>query len=107
MMTALPRRGRIAFYRVSEAALPHAEALCRRWLPDGRLDGREWVARNPRRLDHKAGSFKVNTQTGRWGDFAAGQTGGDLVSLAAYLHSMSQRDAAIRISEMLGLNPYA
>lgn len=98
--------GRIDFARVASTASGHAETLCRRWLPDGRRDGHEWVARNPKRADRHLGSFKVNINTGRWGDFAEGAGGGDLVSLAAYLFEMSQRDAAIRISEMLGINPY-
>lgn len=99
-------RGRIDFPRVAGATLAHSETLCRRWLPDGRRDGHEWVARNPKRSDHRPGSFKINIATGRWGDFAAGVGGGDLVSLAAYLHDLSNRDAALRISEMLGINPY-
>lgn len=101
-----PAHGRIDFGRVAAATLVHSETLCRRWLPDGRRDGHEWVARNPRRVDHKPGSFKINLATGRWGDFAAGIGGGDLVSLAAYLHDLNNREAALRLSEMLGVNPY-
>ena len=32
---------------------------------------REYVALNPTRADKRAGSFKINLQTGRWADFAA------------------------------------
>jgi len=102
-----PRGGRIDFARVNSAALTRAETIVGRWLPDGRRDGREWVARNPRRADRKPGSFKVSLSTGKWGDFAAGVSGGDLVSLAAYLHGLSQRDAAIRTAEMIGVSPWA
>jgi hypothetical protein len=105
-VSAHARRGRVDFPRVAEATLSHADTLCRRWLPDGRADGHEWVARNPRRSDHRPGSFKINLSTGRWGDFAEGKTGGDMISLAAYLFGLSQRDAALKISEMLGINPY-
>ena len=56
MMT--PRR--IAFARIAAAALGHADMLARRWLPDGRREGAEWVALNPTRADHRRGSFKVN-----------------------------------------------
>lgn len=102
----MTRRGRIDFVRVASRCLADGETLCRRWLPDGRRDGQEWVARNPKRADHRPGSFKINLQSGRWGDFAEGKTGGDFISLAAYLNDLSQRDAALRISEMLGINPY-
>ncbi|MDO8420692.1 MAG: hypothetical protein Q7S99_00890 [Parvibaculum sp.] len=99
-----PRK--IAFRRVADSALGHADAIVSRWLPDGRREGPEWVARNPKRNDHKPGSFKVNMLTGRWGDFSSGDTGGDLVALAAFLFSLNQADAAKRIAEMLGINPY-
>ena len=59
------------------------------------------------RNDRKLGSFKVNLQSGAWGDFSIGEYGGDLVSLAAYLHtSGDQRQAAINVAEMLGIDPH-
>ena len=64
------------------------------------------MARNPRRQDKRPGSFKVNLQTGKWKDFATGDRGGDLVSLAAYVADVSQRDAAIRLAEGMGVHPY-
>jgi len=98
---------RIAFARISQAALAHIDTILHRWLPDGKRVGAEWVARNPIRNDNKPGSFKVNLQTGRWGDFASGDYGGDLVSLGAFLHtSGKQRDAALEMAAMLGVDPY-
>ena len=93
------------FGRVNAAALTVLPSLLERWLPDGRKQGAEWVARNPIRSDRRQGSFSVNTRTGRWADFATGDRGGDVVSLAAYLHGMRQGDAARKLSEMLGLVP--
>jgi hypothetical protein len=92
------------FRSVSRASLRYLPLLVLRWLPDGRREGNEWVARNPTRSDRKAGSFKINLQTGRWADFATGERGGDVISLAAYLHGLSQLAAANKISEMLGLS---
>jgi len=96
----------IAFGRIADAALPYADTLCRRWLPDGRQEGPEWVCRNPRRADHRAGSFKINVCNGRWADFATGDGGGDLVSLGAYLFELSQKEAALKVAEMVGCHPY-
>ncbi len=62
-----------------------------------------WTARNPRRADTHAGSFRINLRTGRWADFATGDKGGDPVSLAAYLHGLSQIEAARRLAGMFGL----
>ncbi|MEP3428345.1 MAG: hypothetical protein ABJN98_06685 [Roseibium sp.] len=102
----MPIAPKIDFARISRSALMHSDSLCRRWLPEGHQDGKEWIARNPRRTDWRPGSFKVNLSTGRWGDFATGDKGGDLVALAAYLFDLSQRDAAFRIADMLGVHPY-
>lgn len=100
-----PRRP-IAFKRIAEASLSHLETICSRWLPDGRREGREWVARNPRRADRKPGSFKVNLVTGRWGDFATGERGGDMIALAAFLFTLNLGDAARSVADMLGVDPH-
>lgn len=100
------RGRRIAFSAIADAALSHAETLAARWLPDGRREGNEWVARNPRRADRKLGSFKVNLRTGRWADFATGDGGRDLVSLAAFVCNLSQSEAALNTAEMLGVPAY-
>jgi hypothetical protein len=94
---------RLDFARVNAAALPRLPDLLRRWLPDGRRCGAEWVARNPTRPDRRAGSFSVNVHTARWADFATGDRGGDPVSLAAYLHGLGQGEAARRLADMLGV----
>jgi hypothetical protein len=49
---------------------------------------------------------KNNLRTGAWSDFATGAAGGDLVSLAAYLHDLNQGAAAVRVAAMLGVDPY-
>lgn len=86
---------------VAAAALPHLPELCRRWLPGGRLIGREWTCGSLR--GEPGASCRVNTRTGRWADFATGQTGGDAVSLAAAIFRLSQREAADRLAAALGL----
>ena len=40
-----PRK--IAFRRIAEASLAAADTLVPRWLPEGRREGAEWVAKNP------------------------------------------------------------
>jgi len=99
-----PRK--IAFQRIADAALRNSSSVLNRWLPDGKREGAEFVARNPRRADRKPGSFKVNITTGKWGDWSTGDKGGDLVSLAAYLFGLSQAEAAKRVAEMLGISAY-
>jgi len=98
------RRGRIDFTRINTTALQQLPRLCARWLADGRRQGNEWVARNPRRRDRRSGSFKVNLITGKWADFAIeGARGGDPISLVAFLNGLEQGAAARRLAEILGL----
>jgi hypothetical protein len=99
-----PRR--IAFRRIAEAAARHSEAICRQWLPGGRVQAGEYLARNPKRADHKPGSFSINLSSGCWADFATGDGGGDFISLAAYLFDINQMEAARRVAEMLGVHAY-
>ena len=93
----------VDFELVNRAAIHRLTEILERWLPDGRVEGREYVARNPTRADRRPGSFKVNLDTGRWGDFATGDVGGDAVSLAAYLGRCGQGEAARRLANMLGV----
>ena len=93
----------IDFRAINFAALQRLPDILMCWLPDGKREGSEWVARNPRRVDHRVGSFKINLRTGLWADFATGDRGGDVVSLAAYLGQIKQKEAAFRLAKMLGL----
>lgn len=97
-------RSRIDFDLIAKVSLRNSVKILAQWLPHGKLEGREWVALNPKRNDKNPGSFRINVQTGRWADFAIGEKGGDLVSLAAYLSDTSQADAARNLAKMLHLD---
>ena len=94
---------RVDFRAVNEAALGRLPKLLNRWLPDGVRDGDEYTALNPTRIDRHLGSFRINLRTGRWADFATGDKGTDVISLAAYLAGITQYEAARRLAIMLGL----
>ncbi len=92
---------RVDIADVARASLAHLPELCRRWLPGGRIKGREWTCGA---LSGEPGqSCRVNLRTGRWCDFATGQKGGDAVSLCAAIHHLSQKEAAERLAAMLGM----
>jgi len=95
---------RLDFAAINRAALARLPELCHHWLPDGRRRGREYLARNPRRDDRRAGSFTINLHSGKWADFATGDRGGDPVSLAAYLSGLGQAEAARRLADMMGMS---
>jgi phage/plasmid-associated DNA primase len=98
-----PLAGFIDFDTVNRAALPALPDLLARWLPGGKRRGREYLVRNPRRADAHPGSFSINVKTGRWADFASGDCGGDVISLAAFLAGISQYEAAAKLADMFGV----
>jgi hypothetical protein len=97
------RRRNVDFKAVNKAAIGYLPSLLRQWCPDGQRRGTEYVALNPTRPDVHPGSFSVNLQSGRWADFATGDRGGDVVSLAAYVFGTSQVEAARSLAEALGV----
>ena len=92
------------FVKVKAAAQPRLVDIIRHWLPGGQVLGQEYVVRNPRRADRRPGSFSINTHTGAWADFATGDKGRDIISLAAYLAGCSQYEAALKMAGMLGVH---
>jgi hypothetical protein len=103
---ALPPTKRLDFAAVNAAAMRALPALLDRWLPGGTYAGAEYDIRNPTRGDRRKGNFRVNVGTGRWADFAVNDAkakGGDVVSLCAYLHGLSQVEAAQKLAQMLGV----
>ena len=98
--------GRIDFRRINSVAVRNAEAVAQAFLPDGRREGREWVAKNPRRADRRPGSFKISLDSGKGADFASGDRFSDFVGMVAFVQAISQREAALRLAEALGTSPY-
>jgi putative DNA primase/helicase len=100
---AFPSSGRISFANVKAAALQALPSLVQQWLPDGRREQNEWVARNPTRVDNSPGSFKINLLTGVWSDFATSESGGDPIDLWAYLKHKTPLDSARDLADMLNV----
>lgn len=105
-MPAGKRLPPLDFARIKTAALAAADAVLSRWLPDGRRNGHEWVARNPTRNDESPGSFTINMHSGTWADFATGDKGSDLIALVAYLDGVKQAEAARELAEFLAIDAH-
>ena len=95
---------RIDFGVVNAVALPALLLILQRWLPDGKRQGIEFVAKNPTRADRNLGSFRINLVNGKWADFATGDRGVGVVSLAAYVFHLTQPEAARLVAAMLGIS---
>lgn len=94
---------RPSFEELNRAALGRfAQIMDLLGLSGGKRQGHEFLPLNPRRADHKPGSFSINTTTGAWADFADDARGGDLVSLAAYIRHEGNGEAARWLAEVLG-----
>lgn len=91
------------FHAVNDAARSRIRDLAERWLTRTRLSGENLMALNPTRADKSIGSFSINIRTGLWADFATGDKGGDIISFYAYLHGVSQIEAARALAGMLGV----
>ena len=74
-------------------------ARAREWIPSiipgGRWRGREYVCGSIQGGEGE--SFSVNSETGKFSDFAGGPTGGDLVALYAAVRGLGQREAALEL----------
>jgi len=95
----------IDFAAINRAALARLPEILSRLLPDGRIEGHEYVARNPNRADRRLGSFKINIRTGRWCDFATRDRGTDAIGLVAFVAVIGQGEAARRLAAMVGVAP--
>lgn len=86
---------------LNEHLLKDVRSYLSAWLPGGKYMGREYVALNPTRLDRHLGSFRINTKTGQWADFATPERGRDLISLYAYLKGIKPSEA---LTELMSLS---
>jgi len=101
-LTKTKKKFKVDFKQTANMALSNADYIVTSLLPNGKREGREWVAFNPKRPDQTLGSFKINLGTGKWADFATLDRGSDLISLVAYLKDTTQYQAAKYLAEVLG-----
>ncbi len=91
------------FNQINEDAMSYAEDILFHWLPDGIMEGEEFIVRNPTRIDKESGSFCFNVRSGKWADFAEyGDKGIGLISYAKYIFEFdSMVNAAKKVSDAL------
>jgi hypothetical protein len=97
----------MSFIEINTPLLLHAYNLITRWLPSGHFEYPDYVALNPTRADRRKGSFRINCKTGQWIDFATNDKGGDLISLYAYIHSLSQKEAVQILKQILNTQNFS
>lgn len=93
----------IDFSGIAQAALASLPSLAQQWLPGGSRSGHEYRAAS-KANGGPGDSLSVNLNTGAWSHFSVGKSGGDAVSLYAYLFTNDdQARAARELAERLGM----
>lgn len=95
----------IRFAELARALLEQADRLVPMWLPGGARRGHEWVCGSL--SGGKGSSCSVNLTNGRWADFAADESGGDLLDLYAAIHGLQMAQAALQVARETGLEDVA
>lgn len=88
---------KLDFEKLASTLLSRIREVLPSWLPGGRMVGNEYTCGSLR--GEPGDSCKVNVNTGKWADFAAGHQGGDLTSLYAAIEGIDQGEAARRLAE--------
>ena len=74
--------------------------ILKRLVGNGKIEGGDYVALNPRRNDSRLGSFRIDIQTGRFHDFATGDSSGSIIDLAAFSYDCSVMTAARKLQQL-------
>ena len=74
--------------------------ILKRLLGNGKIEGGDYVALNPRRIDKKAGSFKIDIASGKFHDFATGDRGGSIIDLVAFVYDCDLLTAAQKLQQL-------
>lgn len=90
------------FKGLAEALLARSRELIPAWLPGGKFNGREYYCGSTR--GGPGDSCRVNVKSGKWADFASDDKGGDLISLYASIHGITQGDAAKQLADQLNFS---
>ena len=89
------------FKTLASALLSQIDFLIPDWLPGGRLHGVEYKCGSLQGGEGR--SFSINMRTAKWADFATNEKGGDLISLYAAIHGISQKESARRLADKCGV----
>lgn len=93
------------FHIVADRALNQIEGLLASWLPNGIRDGVEYRIGSKYGEEGRSMSIRLTgDKAGCWSDFAAGDSGKDLISLYAYINNLQQGEAMREIAGQIGID---
>ena len=88
------------FTQIKQQYKENPIAVLQQLVGQGKIEGSDYVALNPRRNDSKLGSFRIDINTGRFHDFATGDRGGSVIDLAAFVYNCGIVEAAQRLESL-------
>lgn len=90
------------FEGLARELLSRSRDIVPKWLPGGKLIGKEWRCGNLK--GDPGDSMSVNVENGKWADFAGDEKGLDLISLYAAIEGIKNGEAAKILAEEIGFN---
>lgn len=90
----------IPFAEIQSAAVPFVRVLVPRWIPRMAERG-DWLMGPVPWREDKHPSFGVSLTTGRWRDFARGDSG-DLIDLLRRVRGVDAKEAARELARAVG-----
>jgi phage/plasmid primase-like uncharacterized protein len=93
-------RAEIDYPTLARLAIPHAREILEKWMPGGKVAGREYLCAT---IKGGAGtSCSTNINTGVGGDFATDVAWGDLIAFVSKADAIPPHEAAGKIAKFIG-----
>lgn len=74
--------------------------ILKRLVGNGKIEKGDYVAFNPKRKDRKLGSFRIDILSGKFYDFATGDSGGSILDLASFVYDCDLLTAAQKLQQL-------
>lgn len=88
------------FSKIKKAYKENPLLFLKSLIKNGKTEGNNYVALNPRRNDTKTGSFKIDIASGKFYDFSSGDKGGSILDLAMFVWGCDLIEATQRLEEL-------
>ena len=90
----------VSFQEIKQQYKQCSIEILKRLVGNGKIEGGDYVALNPRRSDKKAGSFRIDIASGKFHDFATGDRGGSILDLAMFVYNCDLLTAAQKLQQL-------
>ncbi len=90
----------VSFQEIKQKYKQCSIEILKRLVGNGKIEGGDYVALNPKRNDNRLGSFRIDVQTGRFHDFATGDRGGSILDLASFVYDCDLLTAVQKLQQL-------